>query len=172
MVCVELKQTHMKSSLIKHAAVILLLSGSAATFESCKSKPKDADIQSAIAAQSSAYPGLSASVNDGVATLTGTAQDPSQKDAFEATVKGIEGVKSVVNNITVAPPPAPVDITADDPLNKGVTDATKDFPGVTATVNDGVITLTGELSRSRLPALMQSLNSLKPKKIDNKLTLK
>ncbi len=162
----------MKSTLMKHSAAILIFTASIFVLDACKSKPKDADIQSAIAAQASAYPGLSASVNDGVATLSGTATDPSQKDAFEAAVKNIEGVKSVVNNITVAPPPAPVEIAADDPLTKGVTDATKDFPGVTATVKDGVITLTGELSRSRLPALMQSLNSLKPKKIDNKLTLK
>lgn len=68
--------------------------------------------------------------------------------------------------------PAPVEISADDSLTKGVKDATKDHPGVHAAVNNGEITLTGEIKRSRLPGLMQSLNSLRPKKINNQLTIK
>lgn len=67
---------------------------------------------------------------------------------------------------------APVTISSDDELRQGVTDATKDYPGVTATVNSGVITLTGEIERDRLPNLMQALNSLHPQKIDNNLTVK
>jgi len=84
-------------------------------------------------------------------------------------------VKSVVNNATVTPPPPPpppVEIAADDPLTKSVNDAVKDYPGVNASVKDGVVTLTGEIKRSSLQKLMQSLNSLKPKKIDNKLIIK
>lgn len=73
---------------------------------------------------------------------------------------------------TPEPAPAPVVISADDSLRSGITDATKDFPGVTATVNNGEITLTGEVTRSRLPTLIQSLNSLRPKKITNNLTIK
>ena len=74
-------------------------------------------------------------------------------------------------NVAPTPAPAPVEITADDSLTTGVKDATKDYPGVNATVNNGEITLTGEIQRSRLPNLMQSLNSLKPKKINNQLTI-
>jgi hypothetical protein len=73
---------------------------------------------------------------------------------------------------TTAPAPAPVEISPDDALRTGVTDATKDYPGVTASVNNGEITLTGEIQRSRLPNLMQSLNSLQPKKINNNLKVK
>ena len=65
----------------------------------------------------------------------------------------------------------PVTVSGDDELRRGATDATKDFPGVTATVNNGEITLTGTLQRDRLPTLMQSLNSLQPKRINNNLTL-
>jgi hypothetical protein len=67
---------------------------------------------------------------------------------------------------------APVTVSNDDALRTGVTDATKDYPGVTATVNNGVITLTGEIQRDRLPNLMQALNNLHPQKIDNNLTVK
>ena len=84
----------------------------------------------------------------------------------------MKGVKSVVNNLTVTPPPAPVEINTDSTLTQGVADATKDFPSVTATINNGEITLTGSIQRSNLPKLMQSLNSLHPKKINNQLTIK
>ena len=70
-----------------------------------------------------------------------------------------------------APTAAPVEVAQDDALTTNVKDATKDFPGVTATVSDGEITLTGNITRSKLPQLMQSLNSLHPKKINNNLTI-
>jgi hypothetical protein len=72
----------------------------------------------------------------------------------------------------VTPAPAPVQIAPDTALQAGVRDATKDYPGVKAVVNGGEITLTGEVKRSRLANLMMSLNSLKPKKINNQLTIK
>ena len=139
---------------------------------------KDSDIQAAVTEKAATTPelsGISATVVAGVVTLTGEFKDEASKAAGEAAVKGIKGVKSVVNNGTVTPPPpppAPVVIAADDPLTKSVNDAVKDYPGVTASVKDGVVTLTGEIKRSSLQNLMQSLNTLKPKKIDNKLTVK
>lgn len=51
-------------------------------------------------------------------------------------------------------------------------DATKDFPGVTATLNDGEVTLTGTITRENLPRLMQSVQALNPKKVNNNLTFK
>ncbi len=65
----------------------------------------------------------------------------------------------------------PVVISTDDELSPKVKDATKDFPGVTATVSGGEITLTGTISRDRLPTLMQSLSALHAKKINNQLTI-
>src|SRR5215207_11426687 len=60
---------------------------------------------------------------------------------------------------------APVEISSDDSLRKGVTDATKDFPGVNADVSNGVITLTGEAEKDRVPTLLQSLHALQPKQV-------
>jgi len=65
----------------------------------------------------------------------------------------------------------PVPIATDDSLTTNVQDATKDYPGVTATVDNGEITLTGEITRAKLPKLMMALNSLHPKKINNNLTI-
>lgn len=79
---------------------------------------------------------------------------------------------SIVAPAPVAPTPPPVVIAEDTTLNVGIKDATKDFPGVTATTIDGEITLTGEITREKLPVLMQSLSTLHAKKINNKLTIK
>lgn len=68
--------------------------------------------------------------------------------------------------------PEPVEISADETLQTAAKDATKDFPGVNAMVSNGEITLTGEITRDRLPTLMQALNAIHPKKINNNLTIK
>ncbi|RYY49581.1 MAG: BON domain-containing protein [Chitinophagaceae bacterium] len=146
------------------------------SFTGCK--PKDADIKANVEKALKDNPagtGVMVMVNEGVATLSGEVADPAAQASVASTAQGVKNVKSVVNNTTVAPPPAPaapVTIAADDPLTKGVADATKDFPTVTATVADGVITLNGEIAKAKLQTLMQSLNSLRPKKIENKLTIK
>ncbi len=146
---------------------------------SCKGGKKDEDILASVNQKIQTVPemsNLSASVKDGVVTLNGECKDEASKTLAENTVKGIDGVKSVVDNATIAMPattqPAPVEINADDALMTGVKDATKDFPQVKAEVKDGVITLTGSIKRASLPTLMQALNTLKPKKIENKLTIK
>lgn len=142
-------------------------------FFSCS--PKDSDVQAKITEKFAATPELSgatATVDKGVATLSGELQDEAARTEAENTAKDVKGVKSVVNNTTVmAPPPPPMPPVAND-ISQGVTDATKDFPTVNATVSGGEITLTGTLNRSDLPKLMQSLNSLNPTKINNQLTLK
>ena len=169
----------MRKSFLRFAFVLSTVA--IVVLSACKGGVKDADIDKAVSEKASAVAAdatdLSATAKDGVVTINGAFKDAASKEAFETTVKAIPGVKSVVNNTTIiAPPPAPVAapvvIAADDPLTKGVTDATKDFPGVKAEVKDGVITLTGDIKRSSLPTLMKSLNTLKPKKIENKLTIK
>ncbi len=114
---------------------------------------------------------MTVSVKDGVVTLTGTCKDDACRAKCEELAKSAKGVKSVVNNCTVAMA-APVEVSTDDALTKGVTDATKDHPTIKASVNDGVITLTGEIKRDQLAKLMMTLNTLKPKKIENQLTIK
>jgi len=167
----------MKKSILNYLIVLASATMIAATLSSCG--PKDADIKAAVTKQMQAMPdmsGMTADVKDGVVTLSGEVKDDATKAMCETVAKGVAGVKSVVNNCTVAPPPpppaAPVVIAADDPLTKGVTDAIKDFTGVKADVKDGVITLTGEIKKADLKTLMMSLNTLKPKKIDNQLVIK
>ena len=159
---------------LKKLLMVTAIAATAAIFTGCS--PKDADIKTAIEEKIKTT-GASADVKDGVATLTGEVKDADAKATAEKDAGTIKGVKSVINNITIAapppPPPAPpVVISADDPLKQSVTDATKDYPTVKAEVKDGVITLTGDIKKDDLKKLMPRLQSLKPKKVDNKLTVK
>jgi hyperosmotically inducible periplasmic protein len=139
-------------------------------FSACKSKPKDSDLQASVNEKLAAS-GVSATVTDGVVTLNGQCPDESCRTSAEQSAKNVKGVKSVVNNISVTPA-APVEISPDAALESGVRDATKDYPGVTATVANGEVTVTGTIERDRLAKLMQSLHALNPKKINNNLTIK
>lgn len=153
----------MKISKLTLAAVL----GMFVAFTSCKQK--DTDIQKTV--QSKETTSVSVTVTDGVATLSGEVPDEAAKMRAEEVAKGEKGVKSVINNLTVAMPMAPVVVAADDPLMMSVKDAVKDHPTVTATVADGVVTLTGTIKKAALPKLMMNLNTLHPKKIDNNLTV-
>jgi hyperosmotically inducible protein len=138
-------------------------------------KPKDKDI--AVEAQKVVPSGALVAVKDGVATLTGEFSDEASKKAAEEALAKVKDVKSVVNNATViAPPPppaaAPVVTAADEVLTKGLKDATKDYPTVTATVKDGIVTLNGDIKKTNMVKLMMAINALQPKKIENKLTIK
>ncbi|WP_205943093.1 BON domain-containing protein [Pedobacter cryotolerans] len=139
-------------------------------FTGCK--PKDADIKTAVEKSISAVPSLAGTtveVKEGVVSLSGQLPDETAKSLAETTAKAVKGVKSVVNNLSIA---APITIAVDEVLTKSVKDAVKDYPTVVAAINDGVVLLTGEIKKDALPKLMMALSSLKPKKIENKLTVK
>lgn len=136
---------------------------------SCKGK-SDAELKTAAEAAIQANPDLSGviiEVKDGVATISGEVKDPAAQAAAETAVKEVKGIKSIFNETTVAPPPPPVNITPDDPLTTAVKDAIKDHPTVSATVTDGVVTLTGEISKADLKTLMQKVQATKPKKVES-----
>ena len=156
----------MKSIQIK---TVLLLFMTSIMLVSCK--PSDADIQKAITEKMSSMPdmaGMTTSVTDGVVTLSGECKDEECKASCEKLIKEVKGVKSVINNCTI---PAPVVISPDEMLTTSVTAALSDYPSVMASVSDGVVTLTGEVSKSKLMPLMQSVQELQPKKVVNNLKI-
>jgi hyperosmotically inducible protein len=130
----------------------------------CKKKLKDTDIQANIESVLNADPDMKRTmviVKDGVATISGECKDEACRARCEEAVRKVEGVKSVVNNCTVAPPPTVVVPPVSDALSQAVADAVKDYPTVNAQLDNDVLTLTGEIKRSDLQKLMMSLNSLK-----------
>lgn len=139
-------------------------------------KPKDADIQKEITTIIGTTPGMEVVVDKGVATISGVCKDEASKANYETLIKAVKGVKSVVNNCEVAAPEPvvtpTVEVNADSVLNTAVNGILKAYTGVNAVVKDGVVTLTGTTTKAQLPILIQTLQQLKPKKVDNKLTVK
>ena len=149
----------------------LLLAVSLFGVPACKAKNRDAEIQTAINNKTQSDPnlaGVSASVVEGTVTLSGTCADEPCRQNAEKSVKDIDGVKNVVNNITVAP----VTVSPDAQLQTSVQEVAGRYDGVQASVTNGVITLRGQIERDRLQNLMQDMNALRPQRIDNQLVIK
>lgn len=157
---------------MKKLLLITTIAAFALSMDSCKSKPKDEDVRTAAMSALATNPdlnGVMVDVKDGVATLSGEVKDGTAQSAAASTVSSVKGVRSVVNNTSVAPPPAPVAppvISPDDPLTKGVADALKDYPTVKATVQDGVISVTGETTAANWRKIKMALDGLRPKRVD------
>jgi hypothetical protein len=107
-----------------------------------------------------------------VALTTYTLSNISCKGHGAETTTTKDSVTTITTDHTVQRvPDTAIVISSDDSLNSKIADATKDFPGVSATVNGGVITLTGNITRDKLPRLMMAINALHPKKVNNNLTI-
>ncbi len=161
----------MKASRIMTAIALILALGMSVV--SCKNV-KDADVQNAaqeVVMADPALTGVVVTVQEQIATLTGIVEDEAAKMAAESAVAAVENVKSVVNQIQVIPP-APDYTELDAAINAALADALKDHANVTATVQDGVITLNGEIRERDLPTLMEKMNALNPVQIVNNLTVK
>lgn len=120
---------------------------------------------------------VSASVKDGVVTLNGEVESETLKTLAETSVSTVDGVKSVVNSVTVKPPgPTPQELSkmADDALLQKVNAnfATYKVTGVTASVADSIVTLTGQVKRAQLQNAMKAAMESGAAKVENKLTIK
>jgi len=120
---------------------------------------------------------VSASVKDGVVTLNGEVESETLKTLAETSVSTIDGVKSVVNSVTVKPPgPTPEELSkmADDALLQKVNAnfATYKVTGITASVADSIVTLTGQVKRAQLQNAMKAAMESGATKVENKLTIK
>ncbi|ASZ10568.1 BON domain-containing protein [Chitinophaga pendula] len=142
-------------------------------------KPNDSKVQAAVNEKLSTSPGVTADVKGGVVTLSGEVADEAAKAAAEESVKGVTGVKSVSNNIMVQAPPPPaaaptVEINPDDVLKKRLDSAyaAAGFSDVKVSVVSGEVTLDGSAKKADVRKIMQTAQEAKPKKVNNKLTLK
>ncbi|MDJ1502515.1 BON domain-containing protein [Xanthocytophaga agilis] len=144
---------------------------------SCKKKPDDTAITESVKVKTQNIQGVNVSVKEGVVTLSGEVETPELSTQAEEAAKTADGVKSVVNTLTVKAPPAPVEpertFSPDDSLKTAVDDKFKQYniSGVTASVKDGEVTLEGNVKRAQLQEVIKAANEAKPKKVNNKLTI-
>lgn len=123
--------------------------------------------------------GVTVAVKDGVATLTGEVADAAVKSKAEASVKTVEGIKSVVaTDLKIKPAPTPPPPSPDQMIQGTVNEAIKKLAltgaNVTVAVANGEITLTGDVAKADLVKVMQAANQAKGNatKVNNKLTVK
>lgn len=165
----------MKFSKVLIGLAIAVLMGAV----SCK--PKDADIKAAIETSVSSLAtgvnGVVFDVKDGVATISGEAKDEVTKDALATAVAAVKGVKSVVNNVTVAaPPPAPVaapvveTTTIDTATQQKVKDGLKDIQGVIVDFVGDKAVISGTIAKKDRMKIMQILAAANVKSDVTKLT--
>ena len=134
----------------------------------------DADIQTdaqEVLASNPELTGVQVSVQNRVATLTGVVQDDAIKTYAENQIAEVNHVTTVINQLQVVPP-APDYTALDNSLNLGIQDALKDHNTVTATVQNGVVTLEGEINERDLPTLMEKINALQAEEVVNNITVK
>lgn len=147
-------------------AFALLLSG-------CGGK-SDADLQKAAADKLTAdkITGVTVAVKDGVATLSGMVDDVTVKSRAEASVKSVEGIKSVTSTgVTLKPLPTPPPVSPDKMLEGTINESLKKkgITGVTVSVMNGEVTLSGTVDKAKVPEVMMAANEAKPAKVINNL---
>ncbi len=141
----------------------------ALTGVACKSGPSDAELTASVKtklAADSTIPAAKVSVDtkDGVVTLSGEVDNAAVKSKAESIAKGVEGVKSVADNLTVKPAP-PMMANNDAATKKAIEDnLTKaKITGITVTVTDGVATLAGTVAKGQLIKARQAADEATPK---------
>lgn len=65
-----------------------------------------------------------------------------------------------------------VEINPDATLRTSVDNVLRSYDGVSADVKDGVVTLRGNIKQDDLQSLIMKVQELKPKKVENQLTIK
>ena len=152
--------------------IFTVLTLMAALFLSACGK-NDADVAKAATDKLAAdkVTGVTVAVKDGVATLTGEVADITVQNKAEASVKTVEGVKSVNNNLTLKPLPTPPPVSEDKMLEGTINEGLKkkNITGVVVTVANGEVTLSGTVDKAKVAEVMMVANEAKPKKVINNL---
>lgn len=110
-------------------------------------------------------------VKDGEATLSGEVADDAAKAKAETLAK-VEGIKSVKNDVTVAPAqPAPTASGDDSAVKSKIEEGWKEkgCDGATVEVKDGVATLRGSVPNAKFGECVMVANQAGAKKVENQL---
>jgi osmotically-inducible protein OsmY len=133
---------------------------------------KDADIQKAAQDKLAAdgVTGVTVSVKDGVATLSGQVKDITVKNKAAASAK-VEGVKSVNDQTTLAPLPTPEPPPVDPMLKGKVEESLKKAgcTGATVTVANGTVTLSGTVPDAKFAECVRVAQESGAGKVNNQL---
>ena len=133
----------------------------------------DADLATAVndKLRTDGVTGVTATVNDGVATLTGEVADITVKTKAENSAKTVEGIKSVTNNVTTRPIPVATPAAADPALTGKITEDLRKAgcTGANVSVTGGKVTVTGTVPSAKYAECIQVIQQSGITGIDNQL---
>lgn len=139
-------------------------------FGSCNEENKDKNIKADLTSKAKGqlnFAAVSFTVEDGIITLTGKCSSKKSKGEVEQTVKSINIVKGIINQIEIAP----VTINADFVLKQAADSVLTSYPLAKAEVNGNTILLEGKAEKKDVEKLLAGLNKLHPDKIENQLKI-
>lgn len=139
-------------------------------FTSCSQQDRDKEIKADITVKAKSdvnFVGVNYTVTNGIVTLTGTSPTAKTKAAVEQTVKSINIIKGINNQLQIGP----VVLDNDFTLKLAVDSVLAGYPAAQATVDDQVVVLTGKTSKQEAGKLLPAIDKLHPAKIDNQLIL-
>ncbi len=161
----------MRVRILKYVTGLGLFSFVLLLLISCESRQRKDEIVKADlvvkAKKEKAFSGVRFTVANGIVTLNGVCPTDKAKSIVESTVKGVYAVKDVVNNIAIGP----VIIGTDEQLRESVDSVLEKYPAVEAVVADSMVTLQGEVPTAKAGNLVSAIQQLKPKGVQNSLTL-
>lgn len=137
---------------------------SACVFYSCG--PTDLELQSKVKGEMLVnYPLVNSSVRSAIVSLSGTVETDEDKAGAEELAKSIEGIKSVVNEINVVPPPAPdPDVLLKEAIQKLYKN--EKITGINSvTVKDSMVTLVGSVNKADLKKITEITKAIGAKKV-------
>jgi hyperosmotically inducible periplasmic protein len=133
----------------------------------------DADLATAVndKLKADGVTGVTASVKDGVATLTGEVADITVKTKAENSAKTVDGVKSVTNNVTTKPIPVATPAAPDPALTGKINEDLKKAgcTGANVSVTGGKVTVTGTVPNAKYAQCIQVIQQSGITGIDNQL---
>lgn len=150
----------------------LVFSATTLLVGACGSGRPDAEIQSDIESQiqqNAELSSVSATVVDGDVTLLGQCKSDKAREEAEKSIKDVAGVGKVTNNIMVS---QNFMVTSDADLRDNAKRVASKYGDVQTAVNNGIITLRGEIRKSKVQQLMMDLSALRPLRIENQLLVK
>lgn len=119
----------------------------------------DADLATAVndKLRADGVTGVTATVDGGVATLTGEVADITVKTKAETSAKAVEGIKSVTNNVRTKPIPVATPAAPDQALTGKINEDLKkaECTGANAVVVNGVVTVVGEVPAAKYRECVQ-----------------
>lgn len=142
--------------------VIIIFASLTLAISGCKSKTTDAEIKNSVETklkQDAMSKNMVVDVKEGVVTLSGECENDSCKEACARIAGDVKGVKSVVNNCTIAENP-------DDVINRKIAEIISDYPYIKIGAMNGIVAVAGSLKKDEWQKLKTYVDNLHPKGYD------